>query len=284
VPTTPGGGSGGVLPPPVVPDSRGSLRIDPSASLDSPPLPLPTAAVPRVTPPAPKSNRELLFPEPLPGGAAPEIPLDSAATKPPVSPRDFLEEPVRPYSAAKPPIPESPPAVLDDRPPPPAGDRSPAPNPGTGQPVGVPGYAAVGDKPGLFVGRRPTVDGFDALKSAGIRTVIYLHGPDADVSAAKELAERRGLRFEPVAVSPERLPRAVSSFNLLVADKSIRPAFVSDDTGARAGILWYLYFRTVDLMNDDAARVRATPLGLRDAGTDEMAKYWLAAQDFLSKR
>ncbi|MGL6094250.1 MAG: hypothetical protein ACRC7O_00425, partial [Fimbriiglobus sp.] len=270
VPTTPGGRE--FLPPSVVPDSRGSLRIDPSALPDSS---MPAAAVPRVTPRSVPSHQELLLPDPLPGGAPADFSLESSGIpQPPQPTRGFLEEPIRPYAAAKPPTPEPLPAGSDDRPLP-LGDTPPVPLRAAGLPVGVPGYAAVGDKPGLFVGRRPTVDGFDALKSAGIRTVIYLHGSDADVSPAKELAERRGLRFEPVAVSPERLGNATSTFNPLVADKSLRPAFVSDDTGARAGILWFLYFRTVDLMNDDAARVRATPLGLRDAGTDDMAKYWL---------
>jgi hypothetical protein len=57
----------------------------------------------------------------------------------------------------------------------------------------VPGFAVV--KPGLATGRKPAVGGFDALKARGYRTAVYLHAPADDVSAAKELAEKKGLAF-----------------------------------------------------------------------------------------
>lgn len=134
----------------------------------------------------------------------------------------------------------------------------------------MPEFQAVGGFTDLYVGRRPKIDGFEALKSAGIRTVLYLHGPDADVSAAKELAEKSGLRFESLAVSPQSLATASESFNTIVASKGFRPLFISDDTGERTGALWYLYFRKVELLGDGAAQVRATPLGFRNPET------WLA--------
>ena len=60
---------------------------------------------------------------------------------------------------------------------------------------------------------------------------------------------------------------------------SNRPAVVFDDAGDKAGAMWYLYFRTVLGQSDDVARVRATPLGLPDAGE---TAWWLAIQDYLA--
>lgn len=302
VPTVPS--DGGAIPPPEIPDSRGSLRIDPAFPPPSPSPALPPAAYPIDTPPPPasipndvqpppplpKQNRELLLPDPLPGGSAPTVPtsptdtlIGSPRTAPP---RGFLEEPIQsplgtPTRSAYPPaspLPASPPPSVplnNDVPPvnrslPPSATPSSMPSttsnaPVDRAPIGVPGFAAIGGVPGVYGGRRPTIDGFDTLKSAGIRTVLYLHGPDADVTAAKELAEKRGLRFESLSVSPQTLVAVSPQFNGFVGSPTFRPLFVCDDTGERAGALWYLYFRKVELLGDDAARVRATPLGLRNA-------------------
>src|SRR5688572_4916336 len=104
VPTTPPSAMpADPLPPPVLPDSRGSFRIDPQRPADpwnpAPTAPsfrsdLPPASTPapaQAPPPARPGKPELLAPDPLPGGVAPEVPLGS---KPSAS--AFLEEPVRP--------------------------------------------------------------------------------------------------------------------------------------------------------------------------------------------
>jgi hypothetical protein len=276
VPTTPPGvGSVDPLPPPVLPpESRGSFRIDPRAPRDpwdptptTPPFrsDLPTAPVP-----SRPGRPELLTPEPLPPGVSPEIPLGS---KPNTS--GFLGEPVRPIGGtdlpAKPGAAKAPPGrVLDD--------------PTARAPVGLPGYARVPGRDGVASGRRPGLDGFDWLKSNGFKTVVYLHAPSADSASVRDLAESRGLRFVPIAVSPGTLPKAFDEFAAAVAERGNRPLYVIDETGVRAGSLWYLLFRTRDLLGDDTARLRAAPLGLTEATTEEQKQFWIAVQDFLAKR
>src|SRR5262249_8550745 len=137
-------------------------------------------------------------------------------------------------------------------------------------------------KEGVASGRKPTLDGFDALKQSGYRTVIYLHPDGADVSAVRDVVTKRGLAFIPIETTPEKLAAALEAFNSAVADKSARPISVFDD-GVRAGAVWYLHFRTVEAMNDDAARVRARPLGLTDQG-DEARAFALATQRILEAR
>jgi len=253
----PPGGIPATLPP-------GDTGLPPS----TPPPPggpgadLPPPSVPDTSrsfrPDPAKPGTQLLLPDPLPGAS-------SAAPK---SGTGFLGNPVVPTGGDLPPRQQSPART--------AGAAAPA----DGVP-GVPGFAAAA--PGAATGRKPAVEGFDALKARGYRTAVYLHAPGEDVSAAKDLAERTGLAFAAVPVSPATLGSAFERFKAVVGDRSARPVFVFDDTGVRAGSLWYLYFRTVDALADDAARVRAAPLGLRDAG-DEATKFWVAIQDYLAKR
>jgi len=138
-------------------------------------------------------------------------------------------------------------------------------------------------KEGLATGRKPTLDGFDALKRAGFHTVIYLHPSGTDWSAAKEVASKRGLAFIAIETTPEKLATAIDQFNATVADTSRHPIYVFDDDGVRAGAIWYLHFRTADSLNDDAARVRARPLGLADQG-EEAKAFALATQRYLEMR
>jgi len=147
--------------------------------------------------------------------------------------------------------------------------------------AGLPGLMKVKD--GVATGRKPTLDGFDSLKQGGYRTVAYLHPSGADVSAAQDLAEKRGFAFVAIETTPENLPEALRRVNQLVADRSAHPVYVYDDDGLRTGAVWYLHFRTVDALNDDAARVRARSLGLTDQ-TEEGKAFWVAIQQFLANR
>jgi hypothetical protein len=274
VPTSPPPTVPDTLPPPVVPDSRSSFRIDPAL----PPSqwnPTPTAPSSQPTPRTEK--KELLVPEPLPGGAPPELPSDR---KPITS--GFLEEPIPSSGGSdRPPKASSvPPPVISE----PAPSKPSLEPPTSSTPVGLPGFARVPGHEGVASGRRPSLDGFDWLKANGYRTVVYLHAPTADVSAARELAEKRGLRFSPIAVSPANLAKALDEFTAVVNDNGARPVYVADENGVRAGALWYLVFRTSDLLGDDTARLRADPLGLTEAGTEEQKQFWLAIQDVLAKR
>jgi hypothetical protein len=282
VPTTPPGAvPGDPLPPPVLPsEGRGSFRIDPRAPAD-PWDPAPTAPSFRSDlPPAPAPSRpgktELLAPDPLPRGVAPEIPLSNTNTS------AFLEEPIRPIGGTD--LPPKPGAETAKPVTPPGKSERMLDDPTARAPVGLPGYARVPGRDGVASGRRPGLDGFDWLKSNGFKTVVYLHAPSTDFAPVRDLATTRGLKFVPIAVSPGTLPKAFDEFAAAVADRGNRPLYVIDEDGARAGSLWYLFFRTRDLLSDDTARLRAAPLGLTDAATEEQKQFWIAVQDVLAKR
>jgi hypothetical protein len=246
---------GSRIPPPSIPSSPSDLpetrfRFDPS---------LPPASVPSSPP---RSGRpELLLPESPPPGLGSEI---TTERRPPGSTRGFLEAPLPPGDAT-----DLPPRSGD-----------PAPRSLTG----LAGYATVPNYDRVATGRRPTLDGFDTLRANGFRTVAYLHGSGANVTAARDLAEKRGLRFVPIEVTPATLRAALDQFTAVVTDRGARPVYVADEDGVRSGALWYLVFRTTDLLGDDAARLRATPLGLSEATTEEQKQFWLAIQSLLAKR
>jgi protein tyrosine phosphatase (PTP) superfamily phosphohydrolase (DUF442 family) len=144
---------------------------------------------------------------------------------------------------------------------------------------GLPGYTKVKD--GLYAGGKPTLDGFDSLKTAGFRTVVYLHAAGADVAAVKDMASTRDLNFIPIETTPETLADASKEFNRVTADRLNRPAYVFADDSARSGAVWYLHFRNVDALGDDVARLRARPLGLTEQG-DEGKAFALAIQKVLA--
>lgn len=151
----------------------------------------------------------------------------------------------------------------------------------TAEPTGVPGFVKVGGD--LASGRKPALEGFDSLKRVGYKTVIYLHPAGADATAARDVVTKRGLAFVAIETTPEKLADAVTKFNSVVGEKGNRPAYVYDEDGVRAGAVWYLHFRTAESMNDDAARLRAKPLGLTDQG-DEAKAFALAIQRYLETR
>ncbi len=152
----------------------------------------------------------------------------------------------------------------------------------TNAPTGLPGFAVVRDR--IATGRKPTLDGFDTLRGTGYKTVVYLHPVGRDTTATKDLAEKKGLVFVAIPVDASGLKSAAGTFAETVGDSARLPMYVFDDEGVRTGSLWYLYFRTVESMGDDAAQVKAAALGLRDATGDEKTNFWLAVQEILSKR
>jgi protein tyrosine phosphatase (PTP) superfamily phosphohydrolase (DUF442 family) len=236
LPTAPGGT---VPPGPVVPS------VAPST-----PGNIPSPFIPSTPPPSFKPAPEVLFPDPLPGGASSRS--SSLGSPGP----GVLQSPAKPNAYTEPPV---------------------APRAMTG----LPDYTKVKD--GWASGRRPDLDGFASLKQAGYRTVVYLYPTGADISAVRDVAEKRGLAFLSIETTPERLTTALEAFNAAVADKANRPAYVFDDDGMRSGALWYLHFRSADSMNDDESRVRAKPLGLTDRGAEGQA-FALAIQRYLANR
>jgi protein tyrosine phosphatase (PTP) superfamily phosphohydrolase (DUF442 family) len=135
--------------------------------------------------------------------------------------------------------------------------------------AGLTGFTKVKD--GLYAGRQPAIDGYDSLKKAGFRTVIYLHGAGADVAAVKDLATTRDLHFIDIEATPETLTVASAQFDRAVSDRLTRPAYVFADEAPRAGAVWYLHFRTVDVADPDVARLKAKALGLSEQGQDGTA-------------
>lgn len=106
--------------------------------------------------------------------------------------------------------------------------------------AGLPGFVRVKD--GMASGRKPALDGFDTLKRTGFKTLVYLHGPGADVASIRDVSGKKGLSFTAIETTPERLPDAAAAFDRLLADRGSLPVYVADDDGLRAGALWYVHF------------------------------------------
>jgi protein tyrosine phosphatase (PTP) superfamily phosphohydrolase (DUF442 family) len=147
-------------------------------------------------------------------------------------------------------------------------------------PVGIPQFAAV--KSQVASGLKPAIDGgLDWLQANGYRTVLHLRQPGEDDSADRKQVEKYGMRLLSLEVAPENLARTVELFNRTIEDKANYPIFVYDKDGKLAGALWYLYFSTVERLDEKAARARAEQLGLTQIQND--ATMWLAIQKFLSE-
>ncbi len=273
--------------------------VPPGGYLDSPGpppgsilIPPPTGGLPRSLPPAgdnglpPPSiaeqpsgsnfrpapippQRELILPDPLPSSnsksSKPRSTFDPLLQPPSDTQRRYLGEPAR--------LDENP-ALTPNTTTTTAEKRSPLAN--------VPNYVLV--KPGLANGRKPTADGFTNLRSSGVRTVVYLHKPNAELAQMQEMVQAKGMTFLPIAVAPETLKTNFATFAETIGRRDLGPFFIFDEDGLRTGNLWYLYFRKIDSLGDDAAQVRAAPLGLRDATGDERLKFTIAVQELLSKR
>src|SRR5262245_57210798 len=232
---------------------------------------------------------EILTPAPLPPSGAAPVPTAPPPTFPPPSASSgfppvasFYPPPAAPPkpSAAGPPIKLLPPEGAA----PAAGlsESSSAPA-ASAAPAGVPEFSPA--IPGrVAVGRKPTLDGLDWLKANGYRSVLFLRGPGASDAADRKQFEQRGLTFASLEVSPASLSLAtVEAFARSVGEPSAQPLFVYDADGSLAGGLWYLYFRRVERLPDEAARRRAARLGLRDAADGPHRDMALAVQRLLAQ-
>lgn len=227
----------GRIPPSSLPITPGGGSLPPPADLGPPP------AVPGT-----KSERpgpEILLPEPIPGGKSSR----------PTAPPSILGGPVlQAGGTAEPPVAA----------------------PQTGNPTaGLPGYTKVGE--GMASGRKPALEGFDTLKWTGFKSIVYLHPAGADVSAVRDVAEKKGLAFTAIETTPERLADASTAFDRAVSDRANQPVYVCDDDGVRAGAMWYVRFRGADQLSPEVARIRARGLGFAD-DTDEGRAFWVAIQ------
>lgn len=268
VPTTPGN-SLDPLPPPVIPDSRGSFRVDPSTP-PGPWEPTPSRSGFRPEPPRSRSGAELLLPE---SSTRPPASIDIPSGRKSGSP-SFLGEPVPPHgSIDRPSSSPSTPPVRTDR---------PAPNPRpalSAAPVGLPGFQRLVDRnrEGVAAGGKPTLDGLDWLQANGYRSVIYLHGTAESSTAARELAEQRDLQFVAITVDAPSLSEAHEKFAHTIDNRASRPVYVADADGSRAAVMWYLLFHKTDYLGRDAARVRAATFGPTEGRSAEEKQLWAAA-------
>lgn len=183
-------------------------------------------------------------------------------------------EPVKPAPGQQQPLPpgpsKEPPSIRDAATPP--------------LPVGIPQFAAVQDK--IAAGLRPSLDdGLDWLKSNGYRTILHIRGPGEENQADRKQVEKRGLVYLSLEVSPQALNKQmVDEFSRMVSDAKGRPLFVYDRDGSLAGGLWYLHFRLREQLPDDAARIRANALGLKEQADGAYRLMWLAVQKYLNEQ
>jgi len=150
-------------------------------------------------------------------------------------------------------------------------------------PAGIAAFAQV--KEGVNNGLRPHLEGIDWLKAKGYKNVVFLRSGNEDDSSDRRQFENRGLKYQSLTIAPATInPALVTEFNRLVNDADGRPIFVYDIDGKRAGAMWYLYFRTSEMLDDDQSRVRAGRFGLKDKGDAEQTQLWTAVQKYLSER
>ena len=156
-----------------------------------------------------------------------------------------------------------------------AGTASPA------LPVDIPQFAVA--KQDVASGQEPFADGVNWLKTHGYRTVLHIHAPGEDNSAARRSFEQSGLRYLSLEVSAQTLSKeTVDQFNRLVVDPNNLPLFVYDKDSSLAGGLWYLHFRLVGKETDEKAREDAARLGFQQDANGPHKTMWIAVQNYLS--
>ena len=283
LPPPPGGPT--TIPPTVVPTTPGNVPVFPPPARNGaipPPDPLLGGPSSSFAPPSSSSAKppaEILLPDPLPPSTG-----TSRGQAPSSESRSLLGAPSGPSQSPEPPLAPRPESATPENGFPPPADASRISAKPAVQAMrfpGLPGLTLVKD--GVASGRKPTPAGLDLLKKSGYRTVVYLHGPDADVSSLQAEVEKRGFTFAAIETTPARLTAASDTFNRLVSTPANRPVYVCDDEGRRAGVLWYVHFRTVEILNADAASVRARPLGYTEQG-DEARAFHVAVQRYLETR
>jgi len=256
-------------PPPACP---------PPAQYNVPPAGVPVQPYPQPVVPPPV-QQPMAPPAPVPsdirgyGPPALSVPAQSGWRAPAAGsetaepPRDPVRLQTPDFNPATPPKP----AVTEERPPTPS------------FPVGIAQFDYAIDQ--VANGLKPLLDGLDWLKEKNFRTVLHIRQPAEDDSAERRQVEKRGMKFLSLEVSPQTLSgTTVDDFNRIIGDVSNYPLFVYDRDGMLAGALWYLHFRTVDQASDQAARARATRLGLREDQNGEQKAVWLAIQKFLGEQ
>jgi hypothetical protein len=266
----------------------------PCCRKDAPPLkPLfvaPPTPLPPGPPPPPSIQQAQGYPiVTQPGGVVNPSPLQPGpaptTTKTPGLPND---SPTLPRQTEEPPLSESrrdvPPRIQLYAPEPvdKEGANQNKPNGQRSLPA-IPQFAK--DKENVYAGLRPKLDGLDWLQEAGVKTVVNVRLFGEDDSADKKEVEKRGMRYIAFEVSPEVLSKEkADEFVQIIRDGARQGIFVYDSDGSLAGSIWYLYLRLGELLDDDAARIRARALGLRTDGEGQHRDMWLAAKKIVNEK
>lgn len=263
-------GAGVVSPPGRIIPIGAPMPPGPAAAL--PPGPLQPGAF---TQPAPGTGGTLP-PDPGVRLAAPE-PADAAIPGPPPAPdTNRVERPAQPQ-LLPPETPEPPKAPPAPPPAPPREERDATPP----LPVDIPQFAMA--RPRVASGQQPFPDGLAWLRAHGYKTVLYVRPPGSDDAAARRQFDKYGLRYLSLEVSPQTLSKqVVEQFNRTVTDENNLPLFVYDKDGSLAGGLWYLYYRTVEKLDDERARTEAARLGFQQDQDGAHRTMWLAVQNYLA--
>lgn len=252
---------------------------------------LPPQAIPvrPIDPPPRVSNRpEILLPQRSPNGHSsnyaetpnnggvillephlidePAAPAPSNSAKQPTTRNDGASENISPQ-----PIPRGTPKVSKPE------RVEPKPS---GLPIGIAHFAKV--KPGVSVGRRPQLEGLNWLQESGYKTVIYLRSPSEDDTSDKREAEKRGIVYRRLTVSDQTLNSTLlTEFASLVDEANNTPIFVYDNSGQISGAMWYLYFRTVERLDDSSAKAKAEKFGSIETTNDDSKALWIKVQTIL---
>jgi protein tyrosine phosphatase (PTP) superfamily phosphohydrolase (DUF442 family) len=260
---------GPVGPPLISPVPFPVAGNPPPAIAVPPPVPIQQEMPPSYTPkkiPWEGSPPQVYLMVPEPAAAAPEMP--------PLYQRPSQPTPLGPGTK---PFPESRPAPITPSLPKESLPASPS------LPVGIPQFA--GALPEVYTGLRPELDGgLDWLQKNGFKTVLQIKLPGTEDSFDRKQVEKRDMTYLTLEVSPQALDEnVIGEFNRIVSDRQNYPLFVYDRDGSLAGSLWYLYFRKHLSLPEDAARLRANGLGLRENRDGAHRDMWLAVQMYLSR-
>lgn len=239
----------------------------PGQAFPTQPAPQPVQPSANFAPMPPQGFAPAAPPQPTPAQPAPaQQPAPSQARSGPPQVQLSAPEAVTPSQSASPP-----------------NNKTPEPPRASNLPAGIPQFGMV--REGVSAGLRPFDEGFDWLKSNGVKTVLHVHLPGEDDQSDRQQIEKRGMKYVALEVSPQTLERkTLEEFVAIVNNSSLHPLFAYDRDSSLAGGLWYGYFRLADMQPDDAARVRAGALGLRETRTGQHLEMWLALQKIFSDR
>jgi protein tyrosine phosphatase (PTP) superfamily phosphohydrolase (DUF442 family) len=256
----------------------------PAPQVPPPGVVLPGPGAPPVTPapgpgPVPPGERQSFAP--------PQSPQETASWRPLYEPgvRLLKPEPLEP-DAGKAEVRISPPSPLPSAPPPVARINPPEKDkePVSPLPVGIAHFTELKANT-IATGFRPhPTDGIPWLQEKGFRSIVYLRDPGVNDANDRRLIEKYGLKYYSLEVSPDSLSRElVAKLKDIIAESNNVPLFVYDKDGTCTGAMFYLYLRQYDSMSDEAARVRAARLGLKDDESPGAKAWWTAIQGVMDR-